>query len=476
MSLWEWTASDVAAGIRNGAISSAEAVESCLSRVEEVNGALNAIVEVDADGARAAAAAADDAVRRGDDLGPLHGVPVTIKVNTNQVGFANTNGVAALQEPLATENDPQVQSWLDAGAVSVGRTNTPPFSFRWFTENELYGITRNPWDPARSPGGSSGGAAVALATGMCALAHGNDIGGSIRFPAACCGITGIRPTVGRVPGWYGPVDLDPLLSVQIFLVQGPLARTVGDLRIGLRAMEAPDPRDPWHAPVSGDLAPLRRPIRVGIVADPATGDFTAPPDPAVRESLDLAAGWLRDAGYEVEEVQAPQLGEAARLWWQTALPEVREFLLPIVNEVGDEGIRTFVDYLFTAFDDEFGEVGLATYMGGYARRGMLLRQLHVLMEDVPILLTPMAAEPPYRLGEDLESAARARELMSAQWPSMAVPFLGVPGISVPVRVHDGLPIGVQLIGRRFREDTLFDAAEVIEARSDVRTPIDPRSG
>jgi amidase len=247
--LWRWSACDLAQAVRTRRISSREAVESCLERVDRVNPNLNALIELSREEALASADAADAAVASGKPLGPLHGVPTSLKVNSDQAGHATTNGVVAFRENIASADGPQAQKLREAGAVFVGRNNTPAFSFRWFTNNDLHGRTLNPWHPGRTPGGSSGGAGSAVASGMLPIAHGNDIGGSIRYPAYACGVVGIRPTVGRVPSWFGPTGADEPLSVQSMLVQGPLARSVADLRLALDAMSGFDPRDPSSLPV-----------------------------------------------------------------------------------------------------------------------------------------------------------------------------------------------------------------------------------
>lgn len=309
--LWRWTATRLALAIRTRVISSREAVESCLARIEQVNPALNALVEVSADEALAVADKADQAVAKGEAVGPLHGVPVSIKINSDQKGHATTNGIVAFKTHKATEDGPHVANLRKAGAVFVGRSNTPAFSYRWFTSNDAHGKTLNPWSQAHTPGGSSGGAASAAASGMVPIAHGNDIGGSIRYPAYACGITGIRPTVGRVPGWYGPPGMDAPMSVQTMLVNGPLARSVGDLRLALAAMSGASPGDPCYAPVPLAGPPLAKPIRVGVVRDVGV----AAPTTAVNEAIDVAKKQLADAGYLVEEIELPVLAEAYKLWW-----------------------------------------------------------------------------------------------------------------------------------------------------------------
>src|SRR5881396_2144726 len=267
--LWRWDAVDLAAAIRTRRISSHEATRAVLERLAAVNPVLNAVTVLLADQALAAADRADAAVCRGEALGPLHGVPVTIKENVDQEGAATANGVPAFKDLMATTDSPPVANWKRAGAVIVGRTNTPAFSLRWDTDNELRGRTFNPWSRRHTPGGSSGGAAAALAVGIAPLAHGNDYGGSIRYPAYCCGVAGIRPTLGRVPGHNttSPVERPP--TAQLMAVNGPMARRVRDLRAALAAMAAGDPRDPWWAPAPllGELA--ARPVRVALTIDPA---------------------------------------------------------------------------------------------------------------------------------------------------------------------------------------------------------------
>lgn len=468
--LWRWTATSLARGIRTRAISSREAALACLKRIEQVNPSVNALVEVSREEALEAADAADRGVADGAALGPLHGVPVSIKVNSDQRGHATTNGVAAFKDMIATEDGPHVANLRNAGAVFVGRSNTPAFSYRWFTTNDLHGRTLNPWDATRTPGGSSGGAAVAAATGMVPIAHGNDIGGSIRQPAYCCGVTGLRPTVGRIPTWYGPSDVDQPLSVQTMLTQGPLARCVADLRLALAVMSVFDPRDALHAPARLSGEPLVRPIRVGLLRDAAA----ARPSPAVNAALDQAAGWLRDAGYRVDEIDDPGFGEAYRLWYLLAMEEFRQ-IMPLVEQIGDDGMKKAAAHYYAVAREWWGDKpGLAEYMNGYARRGTLIVRLQRFLQDCPLILLPVSAEQAFVQDADIHSVDSMRKVMAANWSMMAIPMLGFPALAVPTGVANGLPVGVQLLGRRFREDTVLDAGDVIEARGGVLTPIDPR--
>src|SRR4051812_29396718 len=230
--LWRWDAVALAEAIRARRISSREAVESALSRVAEVNPRINAIVDLMAEEALAGATGADMAVKKGEAHGALHGVPVTMKINVDFAGRATTNGVAAFKDRIAEADGPPVASWRKAGVIFIGRTNVPAFSTRYFTDNALHGRTLNPWDPSRTPGGSSGGAAAAVATGMGALAHGNDRAGSIRYPSYACGVYGFRPPLGPLPpfGAGVPGTLPP--SPPISHTPGPPAPPGRDPRPG----------------------------------------------------------------------------------------------------------------------------------------------------------------------------------------------------------------------------------------------------
>jgi amidase len=468
--LWRWSATQLARGIASGLISSVEAVQSCLARIDAVNPQLNALVEVARDEALEAAAEADRRTASGAELGPLHGVPVAIKVNSDQAGHATTNGVAAFKDNIAATDSPHVANLRRSGAVFVGRSNTPAFSYRWFTNNDLHGRTVNPWDSSRTPGGSSGGASSAVASGMVPIGHGNDIGGSVRYPAYACGVVGLRPTVGRVAGLYGPPDADPALSVQSMLVQGPLARSVADVRLAMAGLAGADPRDPFHVPGAPVAPAAERPVRVALVREHGVATPTA----AVDAALDQAARWLTDAGCVVEEVELPLIAEAYRLWYLLCMAEFRQ-ILPLVEEVGDEGMKKAAAGYYAVSAEWWGEQpGLTDYMNGYARRGTLIRLLGEFLQDYSTVLLPVSAEQAFEEDADIISTESMRRVMAAQASMMAIPVLGFPAVSVPTGVVDGLPVGVQLLGRRFDEDGILDAAEVIEARAGTFTPIDPR--
>lgn len=463
--LWSWSAVDLARAIAECAISSREAVQSSLDRIAKVNPALNAVVEVLADQALAAADAADAAVKAGYELGPLHGVPVTTKVNVDQRGCATTNGVVEFRNVIATEDSPVVANLRKAGAVIVGRTNTPAFSHRWFTDNDLHGSTYNPWSRRLTPGGSSGGAASAVAAGIGAIAHGNDFGGSIRYPAFACGVAGLRPTPGRIPAFNPSATTDRPITAQMMSVQGPLARSIADLRLALAAMAQPDMRDGTWMPVPLEGPRLKRPMGVAIAPSPF-GDEA----PEVSSAVRAAGRWLADAGFAVEEIAPPRLAEAADLWHRLVINEERRALAPAIRKFGDARSRYNLDCHMAYAPQLDGDQVLACF----EQRLAILRAWQLFQERYPIIILPVSAQLPFRFGQDQEDETVVRALLDAQRPLLAIPALGFPSVAVPTGTAGDGPVGVQVIAGRFREDICLAAAAVIEARAPGLTPIDPR--
>jgi amidase len=274
-----------------------------------VNPSINAVTVVLGEQAMEAAKAADRAVAGGGDLPPLHGVHFTVKENIDLAGTPTTVGLKALAGAYPRLDAPVVERMRAAGAIPIGRTNCPNFTVRWHTDSELWGATVNPWDRSRTPGASSGGEAAALATGMTPVGLGNDGLGSLRWPAQCCGISVLKPTLGRIPDATTTAPADAPIGVQLTAVQGPLARRVADLRAALEVLAGPSWRDPWSVP-----APLRgpepaKPLRVALVVDPA-GQGTAT---QMQDGVRKAARALVDAGYAVQEVEPPSIDLAARI-------------------------------------------------------------------------------------------------------------------------------------------------------------------
>lgn len=233
--LWKMSATEIADAVRSKQLSAAEVTHAHLERIGSINSSINAVVQEFPNEALASAKAVDEAISQGKDPGVLCGVPVTIKVNVDQTGQATTNGLGLQRNLIAQSDSPVVSNIRAAGGIIVGRTNTPAFSLRWFTKNDLHGQTLNPRNLSITPGGSSGGAAAAVASGMCALGHGTDIAGSIRYPAFACGLHGLRPTLGRIAA-YNASGKDRHIGAQLMAVSGPICRTISDIKIGLEAM------------------------------------------------------------------------------------------------------------------------------------------------------------------------------------------------------------------------------------------------
>lgn len=452
--LWRWSAVDLAAAIREREISCVEATRAALERMHAANPRVNAVTVDLSQDALAAAQRADAVVASGVGLGALHGVPVTIKENVDQAGQATPNGLVADKDLIAQSDAPVVANLRKAGAIIIGRTNTPEFSYRWFTDNPLRGLTKNPWSEAHTPGGSSGGAAAAVALGIGAVAHGNDLGGSLRYPAYACGVATIRPSLGRVPAFNATAPKERPPTVQLMSVQGPIAREVRDVRLALVAMAAQDARDPWWVPAPIESKHSPRPIRVAVTKTPAG----VPCDPAVAEAIDRAAKILADAGYETEAIDPPHVAELAELWRRILFTDSTVLMEEDIGSKGSADIKSVFDSYVAASKP----YDLAGYVRALAGRTRLLRAWSVFMEDVPLVLAPVSQLPPFAQHEDLQGPARVKRMLDEQSMLYAVNLLGLPAAAVPTGIHRGVPIGVQIIGPRFREDLCLDAAQAIE--------------
>jgi amidase len=457
-------AAELASMIRSREVASAEVVDAYLARIDEVNPAVNAVTVTLADDARAAAVEVDRAVATAAPLGPLAGVPFTIKENIDVAGSATTWGLAALAEQIATTDAPMVARLREAGAIPLARTNLPDFAFRWDTVSGIAGRTRNPWDPARTAGGSSGGEAAALATGMTPLGLGNDLGGSLRIPAQMCGTTALRPSRGRVANSAVTQPWPEPISIQMSNCQGPLARHVADLRLALEIISAPDARDPRWVPAPLAGPPIDGAVRVAVVRDLLGAGI----DSHVRDGIDRAAGWLADAGYEVVEAEPPRLAEVAAAWYDAIWADVGT-LWPGMEPLAGADEAEFVAACLA--QEAFTPVDQAAQLATWVAVHELSSAWTQFAVDHPVMLAPVCCERPWIVGADV---TRVREIATAMRMVVPVNILGLPSCAVPVGCDEGLPQGVQLIGARFREDLLLDAAQAIEDRAPVLTPIQPR--
>ena len=451
--LWQLSATDLAGRIARRETTARAATESVLSRIAEVNPKFNALASVTPDKALQAADAADAAQARGETLGPLHGVPVTIKVNIDVQGEATDEGVHAFKNNIASSDSPLVQSMREAGAIIVGRNNAPAFSLRWFTDNALHGRTLNPFDAGVTPGGSSGGAAVATALGMGAIAHGNDYGGSIRYPAWACGVVGLRTTVGRVPSYKASAP-NRIISNQQMSVQGPLTRTVADARLAQQVMAQGTPLDPQWVPAPLEFADAHQPTRVAVFRSWSH----SPVDPTASAAVDQAARWLEAAGYTVEEAEPPHFAEVSAMQFHMVMNDMRRGGEPFMREHGDDALRKALGH-YMAINPVWDR---DQYLEAMTRRFNIARDWAVFLERYPVLLMPNSWERQFPIDDDQRSAERTAQILLAQAPLLSTATLGLPGLSVPTGVVNGLPVGVQIVSTKFREDRMLAAGEVIE--------------
>jgi amidase len=462
--LWRKSAMELAAMIRKGEASSRDVVQAHLDRIEAVNSHLNAIVRLLTDQALAAADAADRAVADGGRLGPLHGVPFTVKENIDVAGTPTTQAVPALAEAVTPVDAPQVERMRAAGAIPLGRTNLPDLGLRVHTDSALYGLTKNPWNAQRTPGGSSGGEAAALATGMSPLGLGNDLGGSLRNPAHCCGIASIKPSTGAVPAANVIPPDDYNISFQLMAVEGVLARRIADVRAGFTAIAGQHPRDPLSVPaVFTDLAPGERPA-VAVLAEPPGGST----HPDVAAAVRRAADALADEGFPVTEAVPPDYEQAIELW-STILASDLRVMKPLLDQIMGPGSIQFLAYAM----EHFAEIDVATWAQAHTARHGLARRWSLWYQEYPVLLCPVWSQPAFPLDFDIASLDGAVATLELMRPVLPANLLGTPAAVVPAGMADGLPVGVQVMGGKYTELRCLAVAELIEQRLGTLTPIDP---
>ena len=464
--IWRLSATELTALTRNGDLSAEETVQSSLDRMQEVNPALNAVVEDLGSEALERARALDNSRAQGEPTGPLHGVPVTIKINVDQKGHATTNGVIALKDVVAPDDAPIVANLQNAGAIVIGRTNTPEFSFRADTDNPLHGRTYNPWGDHISPGGSSGGAGAAVMAGIGALAHGNDIGGSLRFPAAANGAVTVKPGLGRVPAWNPSQKTERGLLAQSMSVQGLITRSAADLHLSMPSLITADPRDPFHVPMPWRGETVKEPIKVAFTKN----TFGYALHPEVEKALDTAREALVDAGYHVEEIDPPDVFECGRNGYRALMGEVLTIMKGDIEAAGSQTIRDIFDVYFQEFPPIL-ETDLLRMM---AQRSYYAREWSLFLQDYPLVLSPFLPQPFFRPDRDTEGAEGVHEVLGCAVYSYAMNFLGLPAACVPSRLADlplgQQPINVQIAAQRWREDLAVDAALVIEERVGQMAP------
>jgi amidase len=440
-------------------VSPLDVMQAVLARIERVNPRLNAYCTVAAEQALDAAKKATAAARRRSArLGPLHGVPVSIKDLTPTKGIRTTWGSKIYEHHVPTEDALVVERLKAAGAIVVGKTNTPEFGAGANTFNEVFGPTRNPWNPALTCGGSTGGGAVALATGMGPIAQGSDLGGSLRLPASFCGVVGFRTSPGCVPVYPTAVAWDP------WSVQGPMARTVGDVALTLSTMAGPDARAPISYPVDTRalLAAVRRPSVKGLRVAWGGDLGVTPVDDEVRAICRRAADVFRRLGARVEdahpdyaglaEIVLTSRGAAMVARHEEKLPKWRDQMQENLVKNIEQGLR------LTPSD-----IGRAERL-----RTELWHRVRTFQDDYDLILTPTAAVPPYplelRSGPTSINGTPMRNYIEWAFTTYAFTVVGVPAISVPCGfTQSGLPVGLQIVGRWRDEASVLRAAAAFEA-------------
>ncbi|GAA2448382.1 amidase [Streptomyces macrosporus] len=466
--LWRWEAGAIARAVRAGEVSAVEVVDRHLERIAEANPEVNAVTRVLADAAREQAARIDSRRAVGVDPGPLAGVPFTVKENIAIGGVPTTHGARWFRDATATADAPPVARLRAAGAIPVGRGNMPTLTLAGMhSRSELFGDTVNPWDPRVTPGGSSGGDGAAVAAGLAPLGLGNDSGGSVRIPAAFCGVTGLKPTEGRFPADHRIGAEDPPLSAQTFPVDGPLARTAGDLRLAFEALAGPgaDPRDPRAVPVPTEGPDGVGPVRVAVVADPGGRGV----HPWVREAVDTAASYLSDAGYAVTEVpDVPMHDEALEAYGRMIMTEFA-LTWPSVKRILGEGGHRYIEMSMA----RTAPVGLSEYLRLTGVRLTVRRAWAEFLTEYPLLLGPVFTSPPPAPGLESRDEEGHRAVTEAMRLCTVTSFAGVPAVAVPAGVWGGLPQGVQIVGQAFREDRCLAAAAVVERGVGRLTPVGP---
>jgi aspartyl-tRNA(Asn)/glutamyl-tRNA(Gln) amidotransferase subunit A len=445
---------ELAAKIRAKEVSPVEAVDAVLERIDALNPRLNAFCFVHADEAREQARAAEAAVLRGDDLGPLHGVPVSIKDNVAIAGKPLTYGSRLLRENVAHETSPIGARIAASGAIVVGRTNTPEYAWRGSTDNRLFGETRNPWDLGRTAGGSSGGAGAAVAAGLTPLSLGTDGAGSIRIPASFCGIVGHKPSFGRVPFFPSPG------ANELAAHAGPMTRTVRDAACFLDALAGPDERDRFSLPASPEryLASVEGGVAGWRVAwSPDLGHI--PVDPEVRQVAETAARAFADLGAQLDQ---PDLGLPDP---EPMLAVLYPFVQAAAHATRPPEEHAEMDPGLVAMARQGAQLTAVQVGQAMAARAAYWDRMWRAFEQFDVLLTPTISVPAFELGIVGPSEVAGRPVVHLAW-TLAYPFnfTGQPAVTVPCGfTASGLPVGLQIVGRRYADGAVLRAAAAFEA-------------
>lgn len=452
--LWEFNATQLTHLVSTKQASCLEIIEAFFSRISEVNGSLNAITVLLEESARKAAITADRSVAAGK-LAPLTGVPISIKENQDVAGSATTLGLIPLKNAIAAADSVHISELRSAGAIPIARTNMPEFGMRWHTNNGVYGQTLNPRNVKLTPGGSSGGEAAAIASGMSPLGIGNDGAGSLRWPAQCCGISALKPSLGRVP-IASNNELPMPTAFQLLGVHGPMARHVDDLELAFKHMCSGPTSDPWHIEVPYEGKTLEAPIHVGIVNN-------LPVSPGIALALQEATDMLNDAGYVTKNVSLPSLDRGSEIYTQVMSSFGRLTAEPERAPIGV--ISQEYDQFWAQFSEPWMEAGGQETHDPLMERAVIYREWFQMMLDTPLIVSPISLREPWEVGADLDGDW-IRGWLNDIKTVVIVNLLGLPSLSLPVVDHEGLPQVIQIIGPKFREDLCITAAKEIESRAE----------
>ena len=462
--LWRRGALELAGMIARGEVSSVEVVEAHLARIDEVNPKLNAVVRRLDDTALDAAKLADAAVASGAPLGVFHGVPMTVKENVDLAGTPTTSALVAFAEAVVPSDAPVVERMRAAGAIPIGRTNLPDLGLRVTTESSLHGVTHNPWSEQRTAGGSSGGEGSALSSGMSPIGLGNDIGGSLRNPAHCCGIASIKPSTGVIPAAHVLPPEDFTISFQLMAVEGVMARRVADVRAGLLAVAGPHERDPQALPVQLADVDTSRPLRVALIPEPPGGST----DPGIAAAIRAAGEALARQGAIVEEASPASYEQAIALWGGLLGTELT-LMRPLLDLVMGDAGRQFLDLTTQIIPT----ADLAGFSQVFLDRHAAEKDFHTFLGRYDVIVSPTWALPAFEIGADAASLEGAQRTLETMRPVLPANLLGLPAAVVPVGVVDGLPVGAQVIARRFADLRCLTVAQMLEDAMGTITPIDP---
>lgn len=455
--LCKQSAKELANLVRKKDVSSKEVVEAHLNRISEVNPYLNAVTLILEESALKASEIADNA-SDSDRQRPFHGIPFSVKENIDLLGTPTTNGVPFLAEAMPNRNDPIVDRMIQAGAIPIARTNMPEMGMRLDTDNPLRGRTKNPWNKNLTPGGSSGGDAAALAVGMTPFGLGNDIGGSLRNPAYCCGIASLKPSAGRVP-WAPSLDPMDMGIPRALLSNGPMARSVDDLRIGLSVLSGRHVADPDSIDVPPS-SPLSETPKAALIKNIPGYNIPA----ATTTEIERAGKILSNEGWFVEEVEAPELDRVYEVWASILNP----LTASLPREIFKKETADYLDRLSVPSDT-------ISLWDALTERQRLRRVWSGFFARYAVCVGPTWCNQPWPTDTDLDPELGDSALKQSFAFIVPGNCLGIPSVALPTGVIDGLPTGIQIYSEIYRDDLCLLAAEIIEKESVCPTPIDPIS-